>query len=439
MSLKSFKEWLLEAQIFSGKPYHSYRTVDGHKVDVHMVEDGAFRVAHFVNKSIGGHIVKIGVQPREDDVWTHDELEHLGKEKLDESFAQMTNKDIGDISEHSMAAHLTDLKHLHQGTFGSPEHKAEKKVHTDAISAIAKGKDPREVGIRAEHGRVMAKAAHEDLKEKYGESVKIHRVGITNKDGDIPKFTKGAHNDTDENPSDVSVEISHSHTHDEDEGIKAHHGFSAKSTGKNTGDITAKNPGLNALDTMLDHPKRKSNINKVASDGKKAVNEKHGIPSNLPDRSKTGESKKSYVKSRPGLDKKMNVDFAKVNNDSAKELHDQMHHLTKQGPAGHHQIGKALSSMLTSNTSMPFTKITGHGSEEGKIHAVTGGGSESPLHHLLNDKNTRYEVSHNGSAVHVHQVKSDGTKIKLATISTKFKSHGSYSSPVGNVKPGELH
>ena len=47
----------------------------------------------------------------------------------------------------------------------------------------------------------------ETLKQKHGPHVRIAAVGHTSKPGDIGKFTGGKHNDTQENPSDISVKI----------------------------------------------------------------------------------------------------------------------------------------------------------------------------------------------------------------------------------------
>jgi hypothetical protein len=457
--LITFKAYsaLIESHDFSNlTPYHSYSTDDGHNVDVHIFRNGEHKTAIFHNKSLGA-ITKIVAFPHSSNL-SKEELMHAGKEvqqndlkesveliqekmqtlSTGEPAPKLDNDPAGKIAEINLYKELVNHRHKQDGTFGSREHKFELKQHDEELTKITKDQDPKQVAVRAAHGKAMAAAVIKHVEEHHPGAT-LSRIGRTSKPGDIARFTKGVHTDGQENPSDVTLELKHS------DGEHSFLGVSAKSTGKSSGNITAKNPGVAGQDEFLSGgpATRKSEANKIAKAGREKILKKWKME-DLPDRSKTGDSRKARVTDtdpKTGkpvineLGKKMNVDFKQNNEETARELQIQLEHLMSKGTKGHQHIGKWLHNNLVSDEGMPWIKATGHGKELDKVHAVVKHGSESPLSDILKNKNTKFAIHRSGSAVTLHKVEKDGTHTQIVRVATKPNSHGAYSSQMYNFTP----
>ena len=459
--LITFKAYnaLIESHDFSNlTPYHSYSTDDGHDVDVHVFRNGEHKTAIFHNKSLDA-ITKIVAFPHSSNL-SKEELMHSGKEvqqdDLKESVefiqekmqtltpstgeppTKLDNDPAGKIAEIHLYKELVNHRHKQSGTFGSKEHKTDLKQHDDELTKITKDQDQNQVAIRAAHGKAMAAAVIKHVEEHHPGAT-ISRVGRTSKDGDIGRFTKGVHTDGQENPSDVTLELTHSDVE------QSYLGVSAKSTGKTSGNITAKNPGVGGQDEFLSGgpATRKSEANKIAKAGKEKVLKKYKLD-HLPARSTTGDSIHARVTDpdpktgKPvvnALGKKMNVDFKENNEETARELQKQLEHLMSKGAKGHQHIGQWLHNNLVSDKGMPWIKATGYGKDLKKIHAVAKHGSESPLSAIFKHKDTRYVIHRSGSAVSIHKIEKDGKPTQLVRVATKPNSHGAYSSQMYNFTP----
>jgi len=439
------------------KPFHSYKTPDGHDIDVHVFNNPQGSHALFYNKNLNG-ITKL-VQ------WSHgakepskSELEKSGHENdghenLNEEHQELDNDSAGKITEHSTIVHLLGHMHNQHNNFGSKEHKKDVAPHESAIKKLGAGKDPEAVSVRVHHGRVAADAALNSLKEKYGPNVKIGEVGHTSKAGDIGRFTKGKHNDGQENTSDVAVRsyvpkklkeeisLNESYGHDEESNYD---GFSLKSS-KKSKNIPTKNPSIH-VGGMLDHSTRKLNTDSVARTGLKRVHKKmgfEGVSAAERGRHLDKVREKEGVKKGSTLELKANELAKPVHQKTAEEFHDHLHHLLNHtGNEGHQLVGKMLQHHLTPETTMPYSKISVRGEKKDKVKATVTSGSESPLHKIFNDKKTKYAVhrGEGGSTVTISKVEKNGSHTKLAHYRPKTNSNAfKNDTSVFSVTPASEH
>lgn len=458
-NILSFSEWLIKESFgedhdFSNlTPAHSYKTADGHHISVHIMNNKQGKHAVFYNHNLDG-VVKLTQWAHTADQPSNDELEHMGKDEIDGHHMHegehktMTNATAGAIAEHATALRLIDHQHYGAGTHGSSEHHHESHIHMDAINSLAKGHNPDDVNVRMRHGATSGDAIHSAITLKHGPSAKIVRVGHTAKPGDIERFTKGKHKDSQDNPSDVAVEVKHS-AHSKS-GESMYEGASLKSSSKAT-KITAKNPAIH-MDGMLDTPSRKLKAEKVSRtgisnmlDGMGAAGKTAAERGKMIDVARGNEgthpSNEDPKKRFSKLESIANEKGLKVKEDISKEFHAHLHHLSKnEGDEGHHIIGKMLSSHLTNKTSMPWSKIHAKGTTSSNTTATVTPGSESPLNKVLNNKNTKYAVTRSGARTTIHKVEKDGSHTSLAHYSPKTKANIFKSDVHGwNVIPGEYH
>ena len=439
------------------KPHHSYKTDDGHNVDVHVFNNPNGRHAVFYNKNLDGvtklvHWSNPTTMPSKNELEKagHDDDEHKEDDELHESvnYEKMSPDSSGKVAEHSTALHLINHLHKQNGTIGSEQHQKEAKPHQDAITKLSQGNHPDEVKTRINHGKSMAAAIVQHVKTKHGADAKISGVAHTSKSGDITKFTNGEHKEGQENPSDVSVAVTHSDSSD-DKNKKHYEGYSLKSS-KKASVITAKNPAIH-MDKALDHPSRKLDAEKISRAGLKKVHSEmgHGDKSAAErGRMLDKEREKENAKRKPGEKKQLTPTESKANekskpvkDDIAKELHDHLHHLLHNtGSEGHHMVGKMLKHHLTASTSMPWSKVHAKGEKEDKITSTVTSGSESPLHKVFNNKKSKFSVTRSGARVTIHHVKPDGSHTALAHYAAKTKSNAFKSDVHGwNVTPAAAH
>jgi len=442
-------------------PYHSYKTDDGHKIEVHVFNRLGGKSAVFYNKNLGvitkvSHWGLNSQEPSKQELQQigHDEEEETQENKLHEKFSPegepLGINASGKIVEHSTALHLHHMMHQAAGTINSPEHLKAVKYHQDQIAKEATGANKKQVGLRIEHGKLAARAILEHIRQKHGEDAKITRVGHTANEGDIGKFTNGLHNDTQENPSDVAVEISHSqHALEPDE--KHFEGYSLKSS-KKSSTITAKSPAID-MHGAIDHPRRKLNTNAISRQGLSKVHELLGVGhlkasqrSKILDDYRKKEKTGKYAVDRANPETKSSSielatnELARPSKTAvAKELHDHLDFLTKQKD-GHKIIGKMLKSHLTAQTGMPWSKVHVKGDSVDKIHAGVTAGSESPLNKIFNNQKSQYVVTRNGDRVSIHHKEKNGTLTTLAHYSPKPKSNPFKEDVHGwNVLPAKIH
>jgi hypothetical protein len=431
------------------KPYHSFKTNDNHDINVHLFNNENGKHAVFHNKNLNA-VTKLVHWNHGSETPSKEDLEKASHEEHDDEKKLMEEKNLtpdaaGKIAEHSSVVHMIGHMHKQKNTYGSEAHKKEIAPHEAEIKKLGHGAHPHQVELRREHGKVAANAALESLKMEHGPKVKIHAVGHTSKSGDIGRFTKGKHNDGQENTSDVAVHVKNS--------IKGKHkdedhysGYSLKSSSKSS-TITAKNPAIH-MGGLLDHPTRKLGAEKVSREGLKKVHQKMGhAGKSAAERAKILDAarksvKESYlVESPTDLELKANEHAKPVKTAIAKEFHEHLHHLTNNvGPEGHHMIGKMLRHHLTPETSMPYSKIHVKGDEPHKVHATVTAGSESPLHKIFKNKTSRYAATRHGDRVTIHHVEKDGSHTALAHYSPKTKSNAFKSDVHGwNVLPANTH
>jgi hypothetical protein len=458
--MKSFKYWLEESfgehnNFGSLKPHHSFLTDDGHKVDIHIMNNPNGKHAVYFNKNLK-NVVKLVHFPHDSKLPSKRDLEKddTDSEKdLHESNASLDGDTAGKIAEHSAIIHMMGHMHTQKKTVGSEQHKSDIAPHEAAIKKLSVGKNPDHVALRREHGKAMANAALETIKMEHGPKVKIHAVGHTAKSGDIGRFTNGKHNDTQENPSDMGIKVSNS---EKSENKKEHHyhGSSLKSSSKSN-TITAKNPAIH-MGGLLDHPSRKFNAENISRNGLKSVHATMGHAgvsaanrSRILDsaREKVQKIKEEFIfeaaKPMTELESKANELARPVKHKLAKELHNHITHLTTHpdvGDEGHHMIGHMLSQHLTPQTSMPWVKIHAKGETKENVKATVTSGSESPLNKIFRNKKTRYASTHHGERVTIHKVEKDGSHTALAHYSPKTKSNAFKSDVHGwNVVPANSH
>jgi hypothetical protein len=456
--MKSFKFWLKESVILENfgedhdykslKPFHSFKTDDNHHIDVHLFNNENGKHAVFHNKNLDA-VTKVVHWNHGSEQPSKEDLEKAGHEEHDEEHLQESKKlsadSAGKIAEHSSIIHMMGHLHKQNKTYGSAKHKKDIAPHEEAIKKLGHGAHPHEVELRREHGKAAANAALESLKMEHGHKMKIHAVGHTSKNGDIGRFTNGKHNDGQENTSDMAVHVKHS-TKAKHKDEDHYSGFSLKSSSKSS-TITAKNPAIH-FHGMLDHPTRTLNTEKVSREGLKKVHKAMGHEGKTAaERSKILDAarksmKEEYLTEAPtALELKANEHAKPVKTAIAKEFHEHLHHLTHNvGAEGHHMIGKMLRHHLTPETSMPYSKIHVKGDEPHKVHATVTAGSESPLHKIFKNKNSRYAATRHGDRVTIHHVEKDGSHTALAHYSPKTKSNAFKSDVHGwNVLPANTH
>lgn len=488
--MRTFKNWLFEEKdsTYKGRePHHTYHNEDGHLVHVHIDKNEKGTHATFINHSIGGRKTKlvhwnVGATPP-----TKHELERLGKEEEqlteENTFAQYllekkANVDAlikptkkvakpkreaqhvnddgslsinagGKVTELATVVHLIGHKHRDAGTYESPEHEAEVKPYKDEIKSMTKGANKDAVELRIEHGRAAANAIRQDVKDDHGEDAKIINVGHTAKPGDISRFTRGVHNDSQENTADAALEISGSKKkpHPDNSDGTVFEGHSLKSS-KEGGEITAKNAGGN-LDGILDTPTRKLNADAVSRESlKKHVHGPMGVGDLIAARraEKLDAHRKEHLASGG---KKNESPWELEANDrnrpaikaTAGELHEHLQHLI--GTDQHHVIGKMLKTHLMPDTSMPLKKTKVVGNTKDKVRAIVEPNSDHPLKKILNNKKTQYysKQTAGGAAVQIgYKHPETGEDVPLSYYTPKTKSSAYKSDNMSwNVRPVKFH
>ena len=512
--MHSFKTWLTEehdVSHFEGRtPHHTYQTEHGHTVHVHLEKDEHGNHAVFINKQLGG-IVKTVSWHHDAEQPTKHELQHSSAYEPDEdeddlneeflSFKQMiverggdttgakktaakaaketvakakapkekkeaehvlpngnlSNNSGGVITELATLRHLTDHVHKRLGTQGSPEHTSALKAIDDEIGKVANHPNANEetkkqIQNRIYHGRTAAAGILRDVRNTHGLKARVKNAGWTSKAGDISRFTRGVHNDTQENTSDVAVEVegSHNKPHPANSDGTHFHGFSLKSTKKKQ-EITAKNPGPD-MDGMMDHPTRKLNADAVGrSHLEKHVWKPLGIGGKTPaERTRILDQARAEHAAAGGKDGKSPMEL-KANEGAKKairaqndELHDHLKHLmTLPKNEGHKMIGKMLVKHLFADTDMPNSKVKVSGEEKGKIKSVVEPNSEHPLKKILQDPKTKFDVRKNegGGALHVGYIHPQtGEFVHVGTYAAKPKSNASKVGNMGwNIKVAKMH
>lgn len=448
--MRGFRHWINEnfgddVKPFKGlEPFHTYKTDSGHDVEVHVFNNPKGRHAVHYNKNLDT-ITKLTH-------WNHGskepskvELERAGREDLNEAVKHndLDPDSAGKIAEHATMIYLLGHKHQQAGTYKSKEHLNEIKPHEDEIKKLGAGKDEEAVALRKEHGRSNANAIMEHIGVRHGPGARLLNVGHTSKPGDIGKFTRGKHNDTQENPSDVAVEVGGSHDREGDDKETDFVGSSLKSS-KKSNKITAKNPAIH-MGGKLDHPTRTFNAEKISRDGIKGVLKKMGME-NMTAAQRQRHIKdvraKEGVKNLSSVETEANNHGKKIKAHLADELHAHLTHLTSLGDEGHKIIGGMLENHLTAETSMPWVKVHTQGDKADRVRTTITHGSESPLSKVFRNKKTRYAVTRStgGDRVTIHKVEKDGSHTVLAHYSPKTKSNVLGSDVHGwNVLPGNVH
>ena len=479
--MQTFKNWLFEGvdKPADDTPHHAYHTKDGHLIHVHLHRDEFGSHAEYHNKHIGGVVKTVTWLPGEKDPSKH-ELEHMHNEdeedlkeeksitdylieakvaKAEKKEAQHVNPDGslsinagGVITELATHAHLIGWKHKHAGTHGSDEHMAEVKPIQDEITRMSKGADPKAVQLRIDHGKVAARGIIRDVRRQHGPTAKIVNVGHTSKAGDIPRFTRGVHNDTQENTSDVAVEIAGSKNKPSKKNSDGTHfqGYSLKST-KKKAEITAKNPGGD-MDGMLDHPSRKLNAQEV---GRAALAKHVHIPMGVGDKSRAERSdmlNKHREEHLAAGGQKNKSEWELAANEGGKkaiasqvdELHKHLSHLIKlPNGEGHKMIGKMLAKHIVPDTDMPNKKVKVSGDIGKRVSASVEENSDHPIKKLLNNPKTVFSVKKNagGGALNIgFKHPETGEHVSLASYAPKPKSNAFKEDVMGwNVKAAKFH
>lgn len=476
--MQTFKTWLFEGVV--GKPavdtpHHAYHTKDGHLIHVHLHRDEFGSHAEYHNKHLGGIVKTVTWLPGEKDPSKH-ELEHMHEDEEDlkeeksitdylieakasKKEAQHVNPDGslsinagGVVTELATHAHLINWKHKHNGTFGSPEHEKEIQPIKDEVNRITKGADPKAVQLRIDHGKVAARGIVRDIRRTHGPNAKIVNVGHTSKPGDIPRFTRGVHNDTQENTSDVAVEVAGSNKKASKKNSDGTHfqGYSLKSS-KQKQEITAKNPGGN-MDGLLDHPTRQLKAQEV---GRDALAKHVHVPMGVGDKSRTERSAMlnkhreehlaaGGVKNKSEWELKANEGGKKAIQSQVDELHKHLDHLSKlPNGEGHKMIGKMLAKHIVPDTDMPNKKVKVSGDIGKRVSAAVEENSDHPIKKLLNNPKTEFSVKKNagGGALNIgFKHPETGEHVNLASYAPKPKSNAFKENVMGwNVKAAKLH
>ena len=447
--------------------YHSYVTKDGHHIDIHIHnnKDGSGSATHY-NKHLNAVVKKT--------IWSHPSAHPTIKELMESYVEERKNFLIesfflleregkidgdtgGKISEHSavMHVHLHILENLPKNSKEREHHTDRVEYHRKSIEKLMSGKNTHDGTVRIHHGKMMARLAIDHALEKgrkkFKKEVQIVNVGHTAKSGDIGRFTRGKHNDGQENPSDMVIEVKpvskkkklyEATASPEDE--SHFEGFSLKSA-KKAKRITAKNPAID-FGGILDHNTRKLNTEKISRSALKSVREK-----TLGSWYKKGTNEKvirkhSFLRDRTAADmgrfiKRLRVkekvedkeptSIEKIANkhayDSkikiAEELHNHLHHLINNTNDGHHQIRRMLTDHLTAQTSLPWSKIHARGEKIDKVSATIEPGNESDIAKIIQHPDTKFHTEHRGARVTVSAIDGEGKFIPLAHYSPKTNSN----------------
>lgn len=497
--MHSFKNWLTEETTYEGRtPHHVYHSESGHLIHVHLDKDEHGTHATFINKHLGDAVVKqVSWKPDAEHPSKHDlekasayesedddedlkeefmtfkgmlsekappkmKVEKPAKVKAEPKEAEHVEKNGnlsinagGVLTELATHYHLNEHKHKVNGTHGSPEHQAEQKEIQDKINVIAKHKNANDttkeqIQNRIYHGRAAAAGIIRDVRSMHGNKARIVNVGHTSKPGDISRFTRGQHNDTQENTADVAVEVKGSHKKGANSDDTHFHGWSLKSS-KKSAEITAKNPAAD-MGGILDHSTRKLEADKVG----KAALEKHvfkplGIGGKTPaergkilDKARAEHEAVGGEKNKSPMELKANEGGKKAIQTQNNELHDHLKHLTTLPKnEGHKMVGKMLIKHLMPDTDMPNSKVKVSGEQKEKIKAVVEPNSEHPIKKILSDPKTEYDVRKNagGGAIHVGYVHPKTKEfVHLATYAAKPKSNASKAGTMGwNIKAAKFH
>lgn len=348
----------------------------------------------------------------------------------------------GIVTEMSTHYWLNEHKHKMAGTYGSPQHKEEQDQIKAGIEQMGKHPhatdDTREqIQLRMYHGRQAAADIIRKVRELHGPKARVKEVGWTSKPGDIPKFTRGHHNDGQENTSDVAVEVADSH-HKKTANSDGTHfeGFSLKSS-LTKQEVTAKNSGAN-MDGDFDSPTRKMD----ASLGAKLL-DKHVHKPNGTVGMTTGEREAKLNAARAAHKKaggkKGESPYELASNEGGrkaiigmnKHFHDHINGLAADGD--HKIIGNAIVKHLYPDTDMRNHKTKVFGDKKEKIRSVTEPNSDHPLKKILRDPKTKFHATLNegGGAVHIHMTHPDinnGEPVHVYTTGSKSKSNASKSS-----------
>lgn len=482
--MQNFSNWLVEStgldnkyDEYEGKePHHVYHNEDGHLVHVHLKRNAKGTHAVHINKDLGYH-TKIthwnhaGTQP------SKYELERAGKEQqresLDESYftigqgwlleakkekevkhvidGKLTPNSAGKITEFATALHLHNRMHEDAGTLNTPAHQEAIKPFQDEIMTHSKGvKDPADVQLRIEHGKAAANVIYDDMKETHGPKARIVNVGHTHQAGDIAKFTRGQHNDTQqENPSDVAIEVADSKHPSENSDGTHFEGHSLKSTLKSK-ETTASNPAIHMNGLLGSDFGDKAD--KISREGLADLHNKMGDGHlSRADRSRKLEAERDQMKAAGTYDKRVGSPLEQrgrelgrpINNALGDHLHETAQKILESGAKGHKTIGKMLKAHLTSTSSMRWKKVKVRGDKIEKVSATVTDGSESELSRLLEHPKTRFGVSRSegGASVRFHMIHPHtGQKIDLCDYTAKTGSNA-YKSNTHNwiVKPCSTH
>ncbi len=502
--MHSFKTWLTEEADYSGRtPHHIYHSGSGHLIHVHLDKDEHGTHATFVNHDLGGEVVKTvhwkpdaeapskqelekssAYEPEDEEEDLKEEflsfkgllsekappklkVEKPKKEPKEKPEAEHVDKKGnlsinagGILTEMATHYHLNEHKHKMNGTQGSPEHLAEQKDIQDKINKIANHPNANEatkeqVQTRIYHGRSAAAGIIRNVRMKHGPKAKIINVGHTSKPGDIPRFTRGVHNDTQENTSDVAVEVhgSQNKPHPNNSDGTHFEGFSLKSSKKSV-EITAKNPGAD-MGGIMDHPTRKMNADAVgrASMRKNVfkplkIDHLHDKPTERGKILKAEQDKfvaaGNEDKNKSPMSLKANEGGRKAIFDQNHELHEHLKHLiTLPKNEGHKMIGKMLTSHLMPDTDMPNSKVKVSGEKKEKIKSVVEPNSDHPIKKILSDSKTQFDVrkNANGGAIHVgYKHPKTGDFVHLATYTAKAKSNIAKAGNLNwNIKAAKFH
>lgn len=502
--LQRFKQFMVESHESGDKPHHVYHTKHGHELHVHLEKDEGGTTAHVHNMTIGGHVVKtVHWRPGEQEP-TKEELEKMNTddddsdvedEDLHESVLSFTDlferapvkepkpktekqpkeKELGEGSytkkdgslntnAGGVVTELAAWKHLHNhahkmaGTLGSPEHqKTMDEIDSHINKIVSSSPNPektkQDIQLRIYHGRQAAADVIRGVRSEHGRQARIVNAGWTSRAGDISRFTRGHHNDGQENTSDVAVEIGKSSKKGGKPNSEGNHfeGTSLKSSLKKA-EITAKNPSAN-LDGMLDHPSRKLQADEVG----RAALEKH-VHGPLGTSGKSLKEKEAILNAerekhaaaggaegKSPYELKANAGGKKAIADQNHELHTHINHIAGlPNGEGHKMIGNMVVNHLFPDTDMPLKKTKVFGEEQGKIRSVTEPSSDHPLKKILRDPKTQFRSvkNANGGALHIeasHPDLNNGKHFKVWTAASKPKSNASKAGNMGlNVKAAAM-
>lgn len=498
--MRNFKTWLVESADTADKPHHIYHTKDGHEVHVHLEKHEHGTTAHFHNHSLGGMEVKsVSWRPGAKEPSKH-ELEQLSFDDEDEDnnlhedrilnfteiyeaagakkpkaekpakepkpkkeaahvlpSGKLSTNAGGVITELATHYHLNEHIHKMAGTSGSPEHeKSKKDIHDQIHEMIKNSKNPdvtqKEVQLRIWHGRQAAADVVRTVRAVHGPKARIVRSAQVSKAGDIPRFTRGHHNDGQENTADVAVEVAGSNQKEGANSDGNHFmGHSLKSSLKKA-EITAKNTGA-SFDGDFDHPSRELKSDEIGRKGlEKHVHQALGISHmNRADRGRWLDVERAKHKEAGGADgqseveRTANAGSKKAQIAAQKEFHAHITHLASlPNGEGHKVIGNAIVKHLYPDTDMPNYKTKVFGEKEDNIRSVTEPNSTHPIKKVLRDKKTTFRsvLNDGGTTAHIeaqHPDYNNGKPFKVWNNTFKTKSNAAKENTLStNIKAAAI-